>query len=234
MENNMKKFTAQGKTKLVDGSISMPELAGLRLIIVPASENGKPEGELYNILDKKWKNVKAEFKGWFAHHLDFKLGSTHTTFVQSDICIVYMLCYNFKNELNEKGLEIAIKNLSKMAISDKASVHVSTSTLFSIPIFETLIKEHLLEKGINVYFYKEPIKVEAKYDDTGAIVMKLKDEPTVVLPIIDEIKIEDVKIQKKKTKTISKKIVKKIAKPTKVLNIEKTVIENDNITNSKE
>ena len=46
------KFVTHGKTKLVRGSILMPELSNLRLVIVPCSETGKPESALYTLLDR--------------------------------------------------------------------------------------------------------------------------------------------------------------------------------------
>lgn len=242
MENNMKRFNVQGKTKLVSGSISMPELAGLRFIVVPASENGKPEGDTYDVLDKKWKNVKAEFKGWFAHHWDFKLGSLHQTFVQSDTCIVHMLCYTAKNVLDKKGLETAMKKLSAAALSDKASVHM-VSDILEIPEFEPLIKTHLLDKGINVYFYQDPTKVETKVDEVGAVVVATpkdaepeKEDVIFQAPVVGtmipvdtvvnavvisasgtvEMSKSDV-VQPKSVKKVSKKIVEKVSKPRKTM-----------------
>lgn len=157
MENKIpkNKFMPVGKSKLVNGTIALPELADLCLIVAPVAEDGKADGELYDILDKKWKKVKAETKGWFSAHFDFKLGNIHATSMQSDVWVVNALCYDKKHKLDEKALVSCMKKLYEMAKAEKASVHISIMTLQEIPQLEELVPEWLLNNGVNCYFYEE-------------------------------------------------------------------------------
>lgn len=149
------KFVTHGKTKLVNGSILMPELGNLRLLVVPSSETGKPDGELYTLLEKKWKSAKAEFKGWYAHHMDFKLGSVHTTAVQSDTWLLHCLCINKKGEVDTAALAACVKKVAAMAKYERGSVHVSTLVTDQMPEIMDLMNSEMIEKGISVYFYQE-------------------------------------------------------------------------------
>ena len=160
MENNFNKFVPQGRTKLVNGSVLSPELPGLRLVVVPCSELGKPNTVLHHILDKKWSIIGKQLKGWFAQHVDFKLGSIYTTAVQSDTWAVHMLCYDKEDRLNGLAVEACLKKISTLAISEKASVHFAAPLLEMIPSLSDLVGPYLLNKGIHTYFYDEPAMVE--------------------------------------------------------------------------
>lgn len=151
-----KKFAVLGKTKLLKASILSPELAGLRLILTAASKTGKPESDLYKLLDKKWKTASTELKGWFQHQVTFKLGNIHTTATQSDTWIVHALFLNEKGEVDEKALESCMKKLAETARYERGSVHVSTMLTNSVPKLNELLNTHLVEKGISVYYYEEP------------------------------------------------------------------------------
>lgn len=162
------KFTAQGRTKLVSGSILRPELAGLRLIVVPCSASGKPDTQLHKLLDRKWQTVVRDLKGWFAHHIDFKLGSISTSAVQSDTWICHALCFDKDGKLDEAAVVSCVKKIAALALAEKASVHMSVLVLDAIPSMQDLVAPHLLEKGVHTYFYEEadgsfmPVVAEAK------------------------------------------------------------------------
>lgn len=154
----VKMFATLGKTKVIKGTILTPEMAGLRMIVTAAPESGKPEDELYTLLDKKWKNAKAEFKGWYQHHINFKLGNIHETAVQSDTWIMHCLFVNKKGEVDAKALESCLKKLCEKAKFEKASVHVAKVLTQQVPDLEKLMKEYLLDKGVSVYYYEEATK----------------------------------------------------------------------------
>lgn len=149
------KFVTHGKTKLVKGSILMPELGNLRLLIVPCSETGKPDGDLYSLLEKKWKTAKAEFKGWYAQHMDFKLGSVHTTAVQSDTWLLHCLCIDKNDKVDAKALAACVKKVASMAKYERGSVHVSTLVTDQMPEIMDMMNTEMIEKGTSVYFYQE-------------------------------------------------------------------------------
>jgi hypothetical protein len=156
--NNTKetnKFAIQGKTKIVNGTILLPETSGLRMIMTIASETGKPDSELYTLLDTKWKNAKAEFKGWYQHHVTFKLGNVHETAVQSDIWIMHCLVLDKEGKVNDKALFSCLKKLGEKAKYEHANVHVSTLLVKEIPTLPELLQTNLVEKGVSVFYYEE-------------------------------------------------------------------------------
>jgi hypothetical protein len=158
LKNDMKPnaFVTQGKTKVVNASILSPELGNLRLLVVPCGESGKPETDLHALLNKKWRPVAAELKGWYANHINFKLGNVKTTAVQSDTWVVHSLCLTKEGALDEKALAGCVKKLADMAKYEKGSVHVSTLTTTAYPLLVQLLQEQCINKGIAVYFYEEP------------------------------------------------------------------------------
>jgi hypothetical protein len=151
----MSKFTPKGKVKVVKGSILTPEYAGLRLIVNFVNKNGKPEGPLYEVFDKKWKKIKEETKGWYASRINFKLGEINTVAVQSDTWVINCLCQDEENAVQEKALDDCIKKVATMAKNEKASVHVPNLLLQSCPKLMENLNSQLVENGINVSVYEE-------------------------------------------------------------------------------
>jgi hypothetical protein len=151
----MSKFTPKGKVKVVKGSILTPEYAGLRLIVNFVNKNGKPEGPLYEVFDKKWKKIKEETKGWYASRINFKLGEINTVAVQSDTWVINCLCQDEENSVQEKALDECIKKVATMAKNEKASVHVPNLLLQSCPKLMENLNSQLVENGINVSVYEE-------------------------------------------------------------------------------
>lgn len=152
----MNKFAPQGRSKLVQSSIINPEMSGLRLILVPFGEEGKPNSVLYDVLDKKWMNVKTAAKIWHATRQNFKLGNIETTSVQSDTSIVHFLCYNKEGKLDLTALTSCVKKTVALAKYDKGSIHISTLFTDQVPELSELVKKEMLEQGLNVNFYQEP------------------------------------------------------------------------------
>src|SRR6202012_1556556 len=88
------KFAVRGRVKTIKSSILNPEASGLRMILTAAPESGDPSDNLYMLLDKKWKNARAELKGWYQYHTTYKLGNIQETAVNSDVWIVHCLFIN--------------------------------------------------------------------------------------------------------------------------------------------
>ena len=153
----MNKFQPQGKTKLIKGSILAPENAGLRFVLSVNNTQGKVEGNpLLPLFDKKWKQVRAESKGWFATKTGaYKLGAINTTAVQSDTWVIHMLCQGDDLSVDAKGLVECLKKVAASAKYEKATVHVSTVLTDSIPELNALLSEHLVDQGVSVYLYEE-------------------------------------------------------------------------------
>jgi hypothetical protein len=91
------KFQQPGRVKLVKGSITAPENAGLRFVLNIANMSGKTESPMYPLFEKKWPKAKQEAKGWFnTRDGKYKLGAVNTTSVQSDTWIIHLLCQDDK------------------------------------------------------------------------------------------------------------------------------------------
>ena len=153
----MNKFQQQAKNKLIKGSILAPENAGLRFVLSVNNTQGKVEGNpLLPLFDKKWKQVRAETKGWFATKTGaYKLGAINTTAVQSDTWVIHMLCQGDDLQVDAKGLEDCLKKVCASAKYEKATVHVSTVLTDAIPELTELLTKQLVENGVSVYFYEE-------------------------------------------------------------------------------
>jgi len=152
------KFQPKGKTKLIKGSILVPENAGLRFVLSINNLAGNTDNNpLYPLFEKKWKKVKEEARGWYATKTGaYKLGAINTTAVQSDTWVIHLLCQDEKQNTNIEGLQKCLKEVCKMAKYEKASVHVSTLLTNAVPEITDLLKSELLEQGVSVYFYDEP------------------------------------------------------------------------------
>jgi hypothetical protein len=150
------KFAVQGKTKLISGTITMPQGSGLRLVLVAASESGKPDSELYTVLDKKWRAAKVEAKGWYQSRANYKLGAVKDVATQSDVWLMNMLVLDKDNVLNDAALLTALKEVAKVALYERASVHCSTLLTTDFPQLQELLMTNLVAKGVSVFFYEEP------------------------------------------------------------------------------
>jgi hypothetical protein len=154
----MNKFITQGKAKQVNATILAPENAGLRMILNVCALDGKFESKLDGVLTKKWSKVREDYKGWHATQHDFKPGSLNTTAVASDIWVINMLAKDKDGKLDQTALQTGVKKLGAMAKYERGSVHVSTFLTAEVPALQDLLVKHLIEEGVNVYFYNEPSK----------------------------------------------------------------------------
>lgn len=157
-QETVNRFQPQGKSKVIKGTILAPENAGLRFVLNINNMLGKTEGLWYNIFDKKWKRVKEEAKGWYNTRTGaYKMGAVNTTAVQSDTWVLHMLCQDEKFKTDLDGLAECLKKVCGMAKYEKATVHVSTTLTDAVPEIKELLKSHLLQNGVSVYFYDEAV-----------------------------------------------------------------------------
>lgn len=153
------RFQPQGKTKLIKGSILMPEGGGLRLVLSLANMAGNPDGNpLFPIFDKKWAKVKQEARGWWATKTGaYKLGATNITAVQSDVWVTHMLCQKEDLSVDTKALEDCLKKVCTIAKYERASVHVPMLLVNNIPELVNLLTKQLVEQGVSVSYYEETV-----------------------------------------------------------------------------
>lgn len=153
----MNKFQPQGKVKLINGTILAPEHAGLRFVLSINNLSGRTDDHpLYPIFEKKWKKVKEEAKGWYATKTGaYKLGAINVTAVQSDTWVIHMLCQDETLQVSEKALEDCLKQVCSKAKYEKASVHVSSVLLDTIPSLKDNLIKHLMSEGVSISIYSE-------------------------------------------------------------------------------
>jgi hypothetical protein len=150
-------FKIKGKSKVINGSILAPYNSGLRFVLSVNNMAGKPENPLFPIFEKKWKQVKQDSRGWFATKTgEYKLGATNTTAVQSDTWVIHMLCQDENLKTDVKALEKCLNKVLATAKYEKATIHVSSLLMKTIPELEKLAKSVFIDNGVNVTFYEEP------------------------------------------------------------------------------
>jgi hypothetical protein len=154
MENTAEKFARKGKLKVVKGTILLPQNGGLRMVLNPIAMTQVQSGALFDLFDKKWRQVRAEAKGWFASRENFKLGVVKDVAVQSDVWVMNMLVKDKDGKFDEKALEAAFKSILKTALFEKATVHVSSITMDESPEMVPFV-ESLMAKGVSVCTYDE-------------------------------------------------------------------------------
>jgi len=159
-----KTFQLKGAVKIIKGSITTPEMGGLKFILSPINLAGKPEGNpLLPVFDKKWSKVRADARGVFAQKTGaYKFGFISELAVQSDVWIIHCLCQNEDLKTDIKALEECLKKVTGRALYEKASIHVSSVLIKAIPELPELVDKFCVEKGVSVFYYEEPSKSEEK------------------------------------------------------------------------
>lgn len=157
-EQPKNKFQQPGRVKIVKGSITAPENAGLRFVLNVANMSGKAESPMYPLFEKKWPKAKQEAKGWFnTRDGKYKLGAVNSTAVQSDTWIIHMLCQDTDLSTQADALKTCLKEVCKMAKYERATVHVSSVLVDAVPEITDLLNTELVEQGVSVSFYDEPV-----------------------------------------------------------------------------
>lgn len=157
-KETVKKFQQPGRMKVVQGSIVAPQNAGLRFVLNVANMEGKAEGPMYPLFEKKWPTVKREVRGWFTtRDGKYKLGAVHTLAVQSDTWVLSLLCQDKDLQTQDDALRTCLKEVCKSAKYERATVHVSTQLTDALPSLQKLLTEELVEEGVSVNFYEEPV-----------------------------------------------------------------------------
>jgi hypothetical protein len=149
----MTNFMPQGRFRKLAGSVSNPQMGGLRLVLALVSEAGTADSPTHKAMDKKWVNIKQEVKGWKTMPMDFKLGNLKTTAVQSDVWVVNALVKKADGTVDAVGLDTAVKKLTVLAKAEQAAIHMTEELLAEVPALKDLLQKLAIENGINVYLY---------------------------------------------------------------------------------
>jgi len=146
----------KGNFKIIKGSIINPESSGLKYIIAPQNLKGTIGSPTLEILNKKWKKVNENVKGWYSTRTGaYKLGAIEITSVQSDVWIIHSLFQDENGKTSETGLKDALKAIVKSAKFEGANVHVSNLLLQEVPDLNKYLQSEVIDKGVSVYVYNE-------------------------------------------------------------------------------
>lgn len=147
------RFLQPGKERLVKASALVPVNSGLKLLINVCAQNGNYDQPFDKELAKKWSKVKEDYRRAYVSNTGFKLGSLVDTAVASDCWCLNMIVKDKDGALDQKSLELAVKNLAKMAKAEQASVHVAEEVLEATPGLKELISSEVVANGTNLYVY---------------------------------------------------------------------------------
>lgn len=157
-----------GTLKYIDGDATLPRGGGHRMIIHCCNDFGAWGAGFVLALSKRWKKPEQEYRIWYRSQGEgrnkFKLGEIQIVDIQSELAVVNMIGQHGIDPDVDGNPPIrydAIKScLTKIAIEAKdrsSSVHAPR---FGAGLaggdwnkIEALIKETLINKGINVTVY---------------------------------------------------------------------------------
>lgn len=145
----------KGKLKDTKGSILFPQNAGLCLVLNVVNESNSLDYSFLDILDRKWKNIKADLKTWYSNKASHKLGNIRELSVQSDVWIIHMLCQDKNKVTDKKALSKCIDEVVKLAKYENASIHISSKFIDSVPEINDMIEKSFIDKGVSVYLYED-------------------------------------------------------------------------------
>jgi hypothetical protein len=147
------RFLQPGKERLVKASALTPINSGLKLLVNVCAQNGNYDQPFDKELTKKWSKAKEDYRRAYVSNTGFKLGSLVDTAVASDCWIINMVVKTKDGALDEKGLELAVKNLAKLAKAEQASVHFAVEVLDTTPGLKELVLTEVVANGTNLYVY---------------------------------------------------------------------------------
>jgi hypothetical protein len=152
----MNKFQKVGRVKNVKSGIITPENVGLCFILTLSNMAGTQDHPLFKVLDKKWGKARSENRIWFINKTGaYKPGAINDTAVQSDVWIIHMLCQDANKKTDLEGLKICLNKIVKSALEEKASLHVSSLLIDTIPELPQMLEDQVVQNGINVFYYND-------------------------------------------------------------------------------
>lgn len=158
-----------GTLKNIKGTITLPQLGGLKFILNNVNMSGSPDNSQMATFDKKWLRARTEARGWYADPSTFKLGNIKDCMVQSDVWIINMICQDKDKKTDIQALKTCMDKVIKLAKYEQATLHISSEFIKDVPeISETLPKEfeykgdkaskdilnEALKNNVNVFIYE--------------------------------------------------------------------------------
>lgn len=169
----------KGMLKYIDGDATMPRGGGHRMLIHVVNDIGFWGKGFVLALSKRWKKPENEYRLWYRSQGEgqnkFKLGEIQIVEIQSDLAVVNMIgqrdCYPDANgvlPVRYDAIKSCLDKIAKEAKERNSSVHCprfgaglasNKSSGYdenSWNKIEALLKECLINKGVNVTVYDLP------------------------------------------------------------------------------
>lgn len=153
MAKEINKFITPGKERVVKSSAVNPVNSGLKLLVNVCSQNGEYDQPFDKELTKKWPKAKETYRQAYVSNTNFKLGSAIESTVSSDIWIVNLVVKNKEGVVDDKGLELGVKNLARLAKAEQASLHFASELFVEVPKLKELVLAEAVANGTNLYVY---------------------------------------------------------------------------------
>ena len=165
-----------GLLRFVEGDATLPRGGGHRMIIHCCNDEGKWGSGFVLALSKRWFKPEQEYRIWYRSQGEgrnkFKLGEIQVVDIQSELAVVNMIgqhgCYPDENNIppiRYDAIRACLEKVAKEAKERGSSVHcprfgaglaAGISEGYdeeSWKKIEEIIKETLINKGINVTVY---------------------------------------------------------------------------------
>ena len=162
-----KNFGPKGILRYREGDALVPIAAGFRMIIHVCNDIGAFGAGVALAIAKKWPKAQLEYRNWWRSQNNFKLGEIKEVAVQSDTSVVHMIAqHDIKPDdkgnppIRYDALASCLEKVAKLAKTNNASI---AGPKFGAGLaggdwakIEEIIKEKLIDKGINVTIYDLP------------------------------------------------------------------------------
>jgi O-acetyl-ADP-ribose deacetylase (regulator of RNase III) len=164
----MKNFLP-GLFKIVEGDATNPHGGNHRLIIHCCNNEGAWGSGFVLAISKRWKKPENEYRLWYRGQNKFQLGEIQVVDVQSDIAVVNMIAQEGYKKLGDahdapyiryEALKTCLDKVAAVALERKSSIAaprigcgLAGGTWATV---EKLLKETLIDRGINVTIYDLP------------------------------------------------------------------------------
>lgn len=151
--NKPSEFGIKGRLKEFSGDPAYPEAGGNRYIVIPVSD--KKENTPTNKTFKRWATADVGYKSWFNqsfNNMQRFVGQIKCVQVQSDTVVANALC-RVGDDIDYTAVEKCFAALGVEVKNNSGNVHIAKFGDWDK--VEPIIKEQLLNRGINVNVYCE-------------------------------------------------------------------------------
>ena len=155
----------KGSLTYIEGDATKPIGTGIKYIIHCCNDVGGWGAGFVLALSRKWKDPESDYRYWASNTKDFKLGNVRFVQVEKDIKVVNMIGQHGTGPdsvgnppIRYVAIKQCLKKVAEHCKENNASVHApkfgSDLAGGDWKLIEKMIKEELINKGIDVTIYE--------------------------------------------------------------------------------